>query len=143
MQEETIDDQVDRIVATLGCGEKMSALLTSTWQRYKVFLEERGPLPARLEDVDPRTFAPFTAHCSPPGTNAEDLFKTLMCLRMLLAHAGQDARAISSLSVATTRVRIKNAKNGKYRFERQLKQQPAGASASPTPTRDNPPESGH
>jgi hypothetical protein len=122
MQESPICDQVKSITTTIACNEKMTELLLCAWMMFGTFLEQRGTLPGRLEDISPRELGPFVTHCRSAQTDADALLMTLAALRTLLMRAGHHAGELAALTVPTRRVRMRNASNGKYRYQRQIEE---------------------
>jgi hypothetical protein len=122
MQESTIHGQVKSVIDALGCNQKMASILDSAWMMLTSFLEQRGLLPGRLEDISQGAIAPFVTHCRSQDMEHDALLMTLAALRTLLMRAGHHAGALAALTAPTRRIRISNDSNGKYRYQRQIEE---------------------
>lgn len=133
-----IHDQVESIIAAIGCNEIMNARLRAAWMTFGVFLQQRGALPARLEDIAATEFEPFVSHCRATLADVDAVVWALSPLRTLLAHAGHCADALAGLTAPTTSVRVGGGGNRKYRRARRFATPATGSKVAPE--QGDPPE---
>lgn len=119
------DEQMERVIHAFGANPKTAGDLRRAWTALSSFLEQRGALPARVEDIDKDSLAMYAAHFRSRGPDDN----TLAALSTLLKGAGHSTSTLAALIVSTRRVRVSNGANGRYRFERQ----PASAILSSQP----------
>jgi hypothetical protein len=55
----------------------------------------------------------------------------LTMLGTLLKHAGHNPRVLAALTAAVRRIRVQNARNGKYAYAREFVQPASGPQADP------------
>lgn len=107
--------QIDSVITALGVNAKTAEDLRCAWDELAAFLEQRGALPGRVEDIGKDLLAMYASHfrSSGPGDNR------LAALSTLLRRAGHSTSTLAALVVKARRVRLSNGPNGRYRFERQ------------------------
>jgi hypothetical protein len=116
-----IDTQMRAVVAGIGSNEYAARVYLDAWDVFRQFLEQRGTLPERTQEIDPEDLARFAAHCRSTHTKVDALLATLSSLYLVLKNAGYHPAALAALIAPTHRVRAANSPAGKYRFPRQLR----------------------
>jgi hypothetical protein len=129
-EQSAIHDQVESIIAAIGCNPIMNARLREAWMMFGVFLQGRGTLPERLQDIAATEFEPFVSHCRATQANVDGVLWALSPLLTILAHAGHRADALAALTVRTTSVRVGSGGNRKYRRERRFATPATGSGAA-------------
>jgi hypothetical protein len=109
------DDQIERVINALGANTRTAQDLRFAWTALSSFLEQRGALPDRVEDIGKDSLAMYAAQFRSHGSDDN----TLAALSMILKRAGHSTATLAALVVKTRRVRVANRGNGRYRFERQ------------------------
>jgi hypothetical protein len=93
--------QVRAIITSTGCNEYTAAVLFNSWMKLHGFLEQRGTLPDRFDEIDTHELAEFGLYCWSSRTSLTDeadaLLVALPMLRILLVNAGYHRTALNAL----------------------------------------------
>jgi hypothetical protein len=94
--------------------------LLDAWDAYSTFATEHGTLPARLEGITPAQLTRFVVHARSVQEDINGLLMMLTMLGTLLMQAGHHPRVLAALTTAVRRIRVQNARNGKYAYGREF-----------------------
>ncbi len=111
-----IHAEVRNVINGIGCNAHVGGRLLDAWDAYSTFAAEHGTLPARLEGIDPVELTRFVVHARSVQEDINALLMTLTMLGTLLMHAGHHPRVLAALTAAVRRIRVQNARNGKYAY---------------------------
>ena len=114
------NEQIEGVINAFGANPKTAEDLRCAWTALSSFLEQRGALPARVEDISKDSLATYAARLRSCGPDDSPPASTLAALGTLLKAAGHSRSTLAALIVNTRRVRLCNGTNGRYRFERRL-----------------------
>lgn len=93
--------QVRAIITGTGCSEYAAGVLFNSWMKLQGFLEQRGTLPDRFEEIDQHELAEFGLYCWSSRTSLTDeadaLLIALPMLSILLVNGGYHRTALTAL----------------------------------------------
>jgi hypothetical protein len=116
-EQSPVHAQVRAIIKGTGCSGYAAGALFKSWMKLHDFLEERGKLTDRLEEIDPHELAEFGLYCWSSRAFLTDesdaLVVALPMVRILLVNAGFDRTALTALTTDVHRVGVPNIPGGK------------------------------
>jgi hypothetical protein len=115
-----LEHEVLSHIAGAGFNDTVRAYATEAWHALASLLDEheREHSPDTLVDIDPNLLATLASRLT--RNDVETTLVMLAAIRVVLLRAGHRVSSIEGLRVRTTRRRIANGPNGKYRFEKTL-----------------------
>jgi len=113
-----LDDEARAHIAHAGFNDTVRAYATQAWRALAALLDEHGHIPDTLADIHPDLLATLASRLV--RNDVETTLVMLAAIRVVLLRAGHRVSSIEGLRVRTTRRRIANGPNGKYRFEKTL-----------------------
>ncbi|GAB2921059.1 hypothetical protein GCM10027093_69790 [Paraburkholderia jirisanensis] len=113
-----LDDEARAHIADAGFNDTVRACATEAWRALAALLDEHGPIPDTLADIQPDLLATLASRLT--RNDVETTLVMVATIRVVLLRAGHRVSSIEGLRVRTTRRRIANGPNGKYRFEKTL-----------------------
>jgi hypothetical protein len=98
--------QVRAISIGASCSEYGAGVLFNSWMKLYGFLEQRGTVPDRFEEIDSHELAEFDLYCLSSRTSLTDeadaLLVALPVLHILLVHVGYHRTALTALITDAT-----------------------------------------
>lgn len=117
MHKTTIEQEAESAFDGLHGGEAVRALAMPLWLIFQEYLQQRGALPERLEDIPESHFSPFVRDCEDGEMDDERLLLMVSAVRMILVRSGWKPARLAALVAPRQRVRIGNSETGDYRFK--------------------------
>lgn len=116
MQKSAIEQQAGAAFHGLQGGDLVSTKAMPLWLIFQHYLQERGILPERIEDIPESSFAAFVESCENSAMDDARLHLMLSAIRMILSRCGWKPKALAELTAPRVRVRIENSATGAYRY---------------------------
>jgi hypothetical protein len=113
-----LDDEARFHIADAGFNDTVRAYATEAWRALAALLDEHEHSSDTLAEVPPDLLATLASRLM--RNDLETTLVMLAAIRVVLLRAGHRVSSIEGLRVRTTRRRIANGPNGKYRFEKTL-----------------------
>ncbi|MCX4177438.1 MULTISPECIES: hypothetical protein [Paraburkholderia] len=117
MHKTTIEQDAEAAFDGLQGGETVRTLVMPLWLIFQAYLQQRGALPERLEDIPESCFSPFVKHCEDAEMDDDRLLLMVSALRMILVRSGWKPARLAELVAPRRRVRVGNSETGDYRFK--------------------------
>jgi hypothetical protein len=120
-----LDEEARCHIADAGFNDTVRAYATEAWRALAALLDEHEYSPDTLAEIPPHMLATLASRLV--RNDVETTLVMLAAIRVVLLRAGHRVSSIEGLRVRTTRRRIANGPNGKYRFEKTLDTGPNGS----------------